>query len=299
MRIQNDLLEGVDRDGGAILVSLDVCVDFDTVDHERLVQVLYNLWIRGLALELSKSYLEERTYVVRTPEVVTGKFALKYGIPQGYVLGPVLFSLYAISLGEIFRDHGLYYHSYADDNEFYLSFRPLDPASAKDIMQILKVTATNINTRMESHFLKMNPQKTRILVVLPLSSGKAVDISSLNIGLDGTPLTPCCTMKNLGILWDHSLSMEGQVNSICKRGFYHLHNLPKILKYLDTDATRTLVATLVTPQLNYCSGLLIGPSKGAVKNLQRVQQSSARIIARQGKYDHIAPVLHELYIDCL
>ena len=66
-------------------------------------------------------------------------------------------------------------------------------------------------------------------------------------------------------------------------------------KYLDTDATRTLVATLVTSQLDYCNGLLIGLSKATVKKLQRVQNTAARIIARQGKYDHISPVLRDLH----
>ncbi len=102
-------------------------------------------------------------------------------------------------------------------------------------------------------------------------------------------------MKNLGVIWERSLSMEGQVNSICKKAFYHLHNILRMRKYLDTDATKTLVATLVTSQLDYCNGLLIGLSKATVKKLQRVQNTAARIIARQGKYDHISPVLRDLH----
>ena len=69
------------------------------------------------------------------------------------------------------------------------SFRALDPTSEKDTIQRLEVTATNIRMWMDS-FLKMNTEKTRILVVLPPRYGKAIDIPSLNNGLDGTPLAP-------------------------------------------------------------------------------------------------------------
>ena len=122
MRVQNDLLVALDKDGGVILMLLDLSAAFDTIDHNILFRRLYNLGIRGPALSWFRSYLSGRTQSVVIGDIKSASRNLPYGVPQGSVLGPILFTIYTLPLGDIARKYGLKVHIYADDTQLYISF---------------------------------------------------------------------------------------------------------------------------------------------------------------------------------
>ena len=123
-------MKAVDESGGAILVLLDLSAAFDTIDHGKLLALLKSSFgVEDSALEWISSYLSGRKQSVLIDGVTSDDLHLKWGVPQGSVLGPILFTVYTTPLASIIRKHGLDFHLYADDTQLYIAFKPSCPIS--------------------------------------------------------------------------------------------------------------------------------------------------------------------------
>ena len=166
LRVQNDLLRAVDTHGGAILVLLDLSATFDTINHQRLPHTLESSFgIKGKVLDWFQSYLTGRTQTVQIKKSTSEPHELKYGVPQGSVLGPILFTIYTTPLGQLIRRHGLTFHLYADDTQLYLAFKPSEPSSIVNNISRLEKCVDDIRAWMKLNLLKLNDDKTELLVI--------------------------------------------------------------------------------------------------------------------------------------
>ena len=123
LRIQNDVLMAMDNGKVTALTLLDLSAAFDTIDHTILLDRLHKWFgISGLALNWFSSYLSDRSQQIKLEDTFSSPVQLSFGVPQGSVLGPVLFSLYTTPLSTVIQGHSIPHHLYADDSQLYISF---------------------------------------------------------------------------------------------------------------------------------------------------------------------------------
>uniref|UniRef100_A0A8C2JGZ1 Reverse transcriptase domain-containing protein n=1 Tax=Cyprinus carpio TaxID=7962 RepID=A0A8C2JGZ1_CYPCA len=139
VKITNDLLLVSDQGCISLLVLLDLSAAFDTIDHDILIDRLQNYTgIQGQALRWFGSYLPDRYHFVYLNGESSHLSPVKYGVPQGSVLGPLLFSIYMLPLGNIIRKYGIGFHCYADDTQLYISTRPDETSKLSKLTECVK-----------------------------------------------------------------------------------------------------------------------------------------------------------------
>ncbi len=164
VKITNDLLLASDQGCISLLVLLDLSAAFDTIDYDILIDRLQNyIGIQGQALRWFRSYLSDRYHFVYLNGEASQLSPVKYGVPQGSVLGPLLFSLYMLPLVDIIRIYRISFHCYAYDTQLYISTRPDETSKLSKLMECFK----NIKDWMTNNFLLLNSDKTEILLIGP------------------------------------------------------------------------------------------------------------------------------------
>ena len=138
--------------------------------------------------------------------------------------------------------------------------------------------------------LKCNADKTEVLVITP--KNKSVNVS---IKIDGTVVQVAGCVRNLGVLQDRNLTMEKHVNQVCRTTNFHLRRIGSIRRFLTSEATKSLVHSLITSRLDYCNSLLYALPQTLINKLQCIQNKAARLICRTPYREHITPVLRELH----
>jgi hypothetical protein len=294
LKVHNDIMTSLDNDEIVMLVMLDLSAAFDTIDHKILIDRLNKKYgIRDTALKWFDSYLSDRTQSVLINDKESTKKKLKYGVPQGSKLGPVLFNAYITPLSKIAEANNVIDQKYADDEQLILSFKPKCKTAEKDALTTMEKCIDEIRIFLKDNKLCNNSDKTELMLIGSKRNLHLLDKKQLNI--NGLSIQASDKVKNLGVLFDKEMTMDTQVSSMCKKAFYNIKNIARIRRSMSKEDTKTAVHALVTPHLDYGNALLYGIRKKNLNKLQVAQNSAARLIERLRKYDRISHIRKELH----
>ena len=295
-KISSDFLCSLDKKQCTFLLFLDLSAAFDTVDHAILLSRLENVYnISGTALNWFQSYLHQRNYFIKIGKSVSGGIILLFGVPQGSILGPLLFILYISEIEDIARQYGFKVHIYADDTQLYISFKPYSIFDAiSDIEHCLRA----IRNWMSVNFLKINESKTQCLLISPSCFSPNI-LSNLCISFSGSIITPSLECVNLGVTFDNKMSMHRYINSIVAKGYFKLSNFWNVANKLTVDLKISLVTSYILPLIDYCNVTYIAASKQFLHKLQKLLNSAVRFIynlSGNRRRLPISPYLKKLHI---
>ena len=166
VKVQNDLLRAMDNDEVVLLLLLDLSAAFDTVSHDILLRRLEERFgVTGTALKWFESYLKGRKQSVLIQGTRSDSQTLECGVPQGSVLGPLLFTCYTSPLADLAENHNMGLHMFADDTQSYISFKPTVSGAEGSAVGKLTSFVSDLRCWMCDNKLKFNDGKTVFLLV--------------------------------------------------------------------------------------------------------------------------------------
>jgi len=181
LKVVLDILQAADSGQVSLLCLLDLSAAFDTVDHNVLIDRLQKSYgLNGTVLSWIQSFVHDRTQSVVVGGEMSTKSEVKCGVPQGSVLGPILFLLYTADVLLIAERHGFQAHSYADDTQLY--FHCIPGTSCSDCVKRIVACIAEMEQWMSSNYLRLNTDKTQFIWLgTPVQLSK-VDCEDICVG---------------------------------------------------------------------------------------------------------------------
>ena len=232
LSLEDNLTRALENGEHVVGVYLDF--SFDTVDHMILLQKLYHYGVRGCAHDWFTSYLSNRSQFVTYNGVKSNLNNVKCGVPQGYILGPLLFLLYINDL--LFACKRTFPVLFADDSNLFLSGKNTD-----QVQQMMDDELKDIVIWLRANKLSLNISKTHYM----LFSNKKVIQPNVTIEINGQPITCVTKTKFLGVIIDNKLTWKEHISYICGKVAKGIGIISKVRKYLNKNTLLDLYYSFI------------------------------------------------------
>eukprot|EP00666_Eupelagonemidae_sp_cell4sb_P017912 gene17912-biopygen33807 len=252
----------------ALIASLDLAGAFDTIDREVLVRKLDNTCgIRGAAGDLLEDYLRKRYQRVRKRDEKGGWRENPWGVPQGSVLGPLLFVLFCADLTTSIE--GVQIMQYADDVTLIVTAE-----TAKEAVATMNQALAEFTRYATGNRLAVEPSKTQLMAC---ANRRSTELKEVRCKMNGHEIEPTETVEILGVTLDDRLSWEVHNAKAAGKASGIARAVARGVRFLYKDDRAALIQALAHPHLEYCQTALAEPSAAALNSIRRAYNRTARM----------------------
>ena len=275
------LRKALDDKKYAACILMDLSKAFDCLPHDLLLAKLNAYGVSIGACDFLRSYLSQRKQRVKIQNSYSNWREITVGVPQGSILGPLLFNIFINDLFYVL-DSEIKLFNYADDNT--LVYSHIDKYILKSKLEQASIDAI---TWFDQNGMKANPDKFQSLLINRNATDHATFILDNN-----TEITPDSSAKLLGITFDEKLNFDMHVDTICKKAAKQLNALKRLSKHLSVKSKLTIYNSYIFSNLNYCPIVYSSCSMTSFKRIEKIQERALRFVYN----DYISPYKHILEI---
>ena len=253
------------KSAGGILTDLSKA--FDCLNHKLLIAKLEAYGFSKCAIKFIYDYLKERKQRTK----VNGKYSswkeLKFGVPQGSILGPLLFNIFLNDMFYFINETKI--ANYADDNTTYLTKDSID-----ELLQVLQIETSEVLKWFRINEMKPNDDKCHLLVAKN---------SNVSVIFGNETIEASTSVELLGIKIDNNLDLNEHVSNLCKKGSQKLHALARISRYLSRDKLKIIMKTFIQSQFNYCPLTWMFHNRTLNSKINKLHERALRIVYNDDK----------------
>ena len=280
------ILQAIDNSEYTIGVFLDLAKAFDTVNHEILLKKLEHYGIRGIALEWFKNYLTNRKQIIKYKSEKSESLTIKCGVPQGSVLGPLLFLIY---MNDISRSSEiLSIILFADDTNLFFSHKNLFT-----LKETMNRELSKIASWLSANKLSLNIKKTHFIIFK--SRGKKSN-QHVSIIINNQEIEQVKCTKFLGLYIDDEFTWKYHIDQVASKISKMTGILAKARHYLSLKTLQTIYDTMVYPYLTYCNIVWASTYPSRLKSLFMLQKKIVRIMTFAKYKENSKPLFLSLKI---
>jgi hypothetical protein len=277
-RVINDWLEAFNEGELVGVCFLDIKKCFDTIDHKLLLQKLTFYGITDVELNWFKSYLTNRKQRVSCNGKISNTATMNIGVPQGSVLGPILFLVYANDIGSYV--HMGSFNCFADDTIVFVTGK-----TVAELKHKLQACINSIQYWYMRNRLVVNASKSNVMLLGTPQKLRNIDINEFQIFYNNEKMQITKVTKYLGVMIDDTLSWHAQVANMYKNVGFKLGILRRLSKALPTPLLSQMYKTYLSPVMEYACTVWGLTSNENINRVQRLQNLTARTVT--GNYDYV------------
>jgi hypothetical protein len=275
--LHNAIVDNIENQLCTIGVFIDLSKAFDTIDHNLLLKKLKIYGVRGNALKLLESYINDRYQFVSYDNVESHSMSLSVGVPQGSILGPLLYLIYTNDFYRCLKTaHSI---QYADDTTLLIKGNSIEDLNLSTNQEL-----NNINDWFKSNKLSLNANKT--YAVLFRTPQSKVSESDVRLSINGNPVTITGHTKFLGVYIDQYLTYEQHINYISGKISKTVGVMNRIKNIIDKKSLKLIYYSLIFPYLTYCNIEWCLNYKNRLNRLTVLQKKAIRIINKESYKAH-------------
>ena len=286
IKVSDAIYNNIDNNKITLLILCDLSKAFDSINRNILIEKLGKCKIDEFWF---KNYLSNRSQSVQIGKNVSSKKEVVFGVPQGSILGPLLFTIFVNDMFKVATDCDLV--QYADDSQFIFVGSPND---IMDLKRQAEQTMKKAKLYFDSNGLKVNPQKTQVIFIGSRQNIAKVP-SDLKMDFDGVLIEPSNLVKNLGVVFDNYMTFEKHINDLRRKTMGSLLFLNHLKDKVEKDTRIMLVQSLALCSIDYCFKIWGSAGKTQIQRVQKLQNFAAKIaVGNVRKYDRATPCINEL-----